>query len=319
MNNVYKDIELFVQQVKSSKTIVLAGHTSPDGDAVSACLALGMSLQKMDKNPIILLEDFNNNLKYLKGQSMIYKDDYDKLQNIDLFITLDCGDIQRLGNAKSIFEKAKNTVNIDHHISNNNFANLNIVNYNSSSTSEIIFEIIKYINNMDFNIATAIYTGIVFDTSGFKHSCTTKRTHQIAGELLNIGVDTTFIHSTILTIHSLNNAKLLAKSINNLYIENDVVISTLTNEEIVSLNCLDKDTGGIIQYLLDIQNINVAVFLHEKEDKSIKVSFRSKTIDVNKIANLFGGGGHTLASGAVIQNMTLEQAKNSILEQIKNA
>ena len=318
MNNIYQNIEPFVQLIKDSKTIVLAGHTSPDGDAISASLSLGMSLQKMGKEPIILLEEYGSSFEYLKGHNMVYKEGYENIQDIDLFISLDCGDIERLGLAKDVFEKAKNTVNIDHHISNNNFGKLNIVNPSSSSTSEIVFEIIDYIGNIDLDIATALYTGIVFDTGGFKHNCTTKRTHQIAGELIDIGVDSVCIHSNILTMHSLENSKLLAKSINNIYIENDIIISTLSNEEILSLGCTNKNTGGIVQYLLDTKGMNVAIFLYEKEDKSIKASFRSKAIDVNQIASKFGGGGHILAAGATIRDMTLEQAKEAILEEIRS-
>lgn len=318
MNNVYENIEPFIQLVEHSKNIVLAGHTSPDGDAISASLSLGMALQKMGKEPIILLEDYKKSFGYIEESDMLYKENYDNLQDIDLFISLDCGDIERLGLAKSVFERAKQTVNIDHHVSNNNFGKLNIVNVKSSSTSEIVFEIVNHIGALDFDIAKFIYTGLVFDTGGFKHSCTTKRTHQIAGELIEMGVDSSKIHSNVLTMHSLEDSKLLAKSIENICIEDDVIISTLSNEEIEKLGCTSKNTGGIVQYLLDTKNINVAVFLYEKEDKSIKASFRSKAIDVNEIAGKFGGGGHILASGATIRDMNLQQAKEAILQQIKN-
>lgn len=317
MNNIYENIEPFIQLVEHSNSIVLAGHTSPDPDAISASLALGMALKKIGKNPIVLLEDYTSSFEYIEESDIVYKEDYNNLQDVDLFISLDCGDIERLGAVKGIFERAKYTVNIDHHISNNNFGKLNIVNVNSSSTSEIIFEIVNHIGALDLEIATSIYTGIVFDTGGFKHNCTSKRTHEIAGDLIQLGVDSTKIHSNVLTMHTFENSKLLAKSIQNIYIENDVIISTLSNKEIEELNCTDKNTGGIVQYLLDTKNINVSVFLYEKVNKSIKASFRSKTIDVNKIAGKFGGGGHILASGATITDMTLEQAKEAILEQIR--
>lgn len=317
MNNIYENIEPFIQLVEHSNSIVLSGHTSPDPDAISASLALGMALKKIGKNPIVLLEDYTSSFEYIEENDIVYKEDYNNLQDVDLFISLDCGDIERLGVVKSIFERAKYTVNIDHHISNNNFGKLNIVNVNSSSTSEIIFEIVNHIGALDLEIATSIYTGIVFDTGGFKHNCTSKRTHEIAGDLIQLGVDSTRIHSNVLTMHTFENSKLLAKSIQNIYRENDVIISTLSNKEIEELNCTDKNTGGIVQYLLDTKNINVSVFLYEKVNKSIKASFRSKTIDVNKIAGKFGGGGHILASGATITDMTLEQAKEAILEQIR--
>ncbi len=319
MNNIYDNIKPFLNLIDENEQIILAGHTSPDGDAVSACFALAMALEKLGKKPIILLEDYSVSLEHIKGHHFVYKEDYKNLENVSLFVTLDCGDIERLGEAKDIFEKAKNTVNIDHHISNNNFGKLNIVNTKASSTSEIVFEIINSINKLDLDIATAIYTGLVFDTGGFKHNCTTKRTHEIAGELIQLGVDSPKVHSNILTMHTLQNSKLLAKSIDNIYIEDDIIISTLSNQEIISLGCTSKDTGNIVQYLLDTQNINVSVLLYEKDNNTIKASFRSKKVDVNEIASKFGGGGHILAAGATIKDMTLEQAKEAILQQIKNA
>lgn len=318
MCNSYENIEPFIQKIEHSQNIVIAGHTSPDGDAISAALALAMTLKKMDKKPIVLLEKTGDVFSYIKGYEEIYTQDYNSIKDVDLFISVDCGDIERLGEAKKVFEKAKYTVNIDHHVSNNNFGDLNIVNIKSSSTSEIIFEISNHIGAIDLDIATAIYTGIVFDSGGFKFNCTTKRTHQIAGELVKIGVDTHTIHSIILSLHTIENSRLLAKAIENIYIENDIAVSTLSKEEIEKCNATSKDTGNIVQYLLDTKNINVAVFIYEKEDNILKVSFRSKTIDVNKIANTFGGGGHILASGATITNMKLEQAKEDILQKIRN-
>ena len=319
MNNIYENIEPFIKEIEHSNNIVIAGHISPDGDAICSSLALAMTIEKMGKTPVVLLEDFGSSYDYIGGKNLIYKEDYNSIENIDLFISADCGDIERLGDARVIFEKAKKTVNIDHHISNDCFASLNIVNPKASSTSEIMFEIINHIGAIDFNIATAIYTGIVFDTGGFKYSCTSKRTHEIAGELIEQGIDTSKIHSTILTMHSLESSRLLAKAINNIYVEDDIIISSLSNEEIKSLDATSKATGAIVPYLLDTKFINIAVFLYEKEDGSIKLSFRSKSIDVNKIANYFGGGGHILASGATLKNISLEQAKEDVLAQVRIA
>ena len=317
MYNPYENIEPFIEKVKYSENIVIAGHISPDGDAISATLALAMILEKMGKKTIMLLEKTGDVFSYIKGFDRICTDCYENIKDVDLFISVDCGDIYRLGDVKDIFDKAKYTVNIDHHASNDSFADLNIVNIKSSSTSEIIFEIANYANILDIDIATAIYTGIVFDSGGFKFNCTTKRTHQIAGELVEMGVDTHTIHSIILSLHSLENSRLLAKAIDNIYVENDIIISTLSKDEIEKCNATSSDTGNIVQYLLDTKNVNISVFIYEKEDV-LKVSFRSKTIDVNKIASTFGGGGHILASGATIKDMTIEEAKADILKKIKN-
>lgn len=315
-NENYREIEPFIQKVQANDSIVIAGHTSPDGDAVSATLALAMALRKMGKEVVVLLEEYLDNYKYVKGVDMIYKGDYLELRP-DIFVSIDCGEIERLGEAKKVYEKSKIKVNIDHHESNNNFADINIVNKKASSTSEIIFEIVNHIGAIDFNIATAIYTGIVFDTCGFKHKSTSKRTHEIAGELIEVGVDSSMVHTNLLYTHSIENARILSKAIQNIEFVKDIAISTLTNYEIKEECMADcTDIEGISNYMLDIKGIDISVFLYEKDDESIKVSFRSNEKDVNKIASMFGGGGHILAAATTIKNMTLQEAKKAILEKI---
>lgn len=316
---MYSEIKNVIEEIKKAKNIVLAGHVSPDGDAVSANFALALAIKKMGKEPIILLEKYADTYDYLKGHNFVYTEQQDKL-NPDLFIALDCGDIERLGIAKEVFKRAKKTINIDHHMSNDNFADINVVNKEGSSTSEVVYEIINQMQDdiIDKDIATIIYTGIVFDTCGFKHSSTGKRTHQIAGELIEKGVDSSDIHTNLIYTHSIGNARLLAKSIENLHIDGNISISILSKNDILEkCNASYDELEGISGYLLDIKGITVSAFLYEKRDGSIKVSFRAKELNVNEIASKFGGGGHKLASGATIKG-TLEEAKEIVLKEIKN-
>lgn len=317
MNKIYENIELCIKTLENSENVAIAGHTSPDGDAICASLSLAMTLKKMGKNPIILLENYADTYDYVKGHDMVYKGDYDKI-DVDLFISVDCGDVERMGKAKQVFDRTENTINIDHHVSNNNFAKLNIVNTKASSTSEIIFEILNPMGAIDLDVATAIYTGIVYDTSGFKHISTAKRTHQIAGELIGVGVDSSTIHRKLLHTHTLENSRVLARVIQNLEIYDNKVISCISKDEIINdCKATCKDTEGIVGYLLDIKGMDVAVFLYEKMDGTIKASFRANSVNVNEIAKSFGGGGHILASGATL-DMSLEEAKKQILEKLKN-
>lgn len=317
MNNIYDNIEKFINVLEHSEKIVIAGHTSPDGDAICASISLAMAIKKMNKKPIVLLESYPDTYEYIAGKDLVYTDDYNKIE-ADLFISVDCGDKTRLGEAEKVLSKIDNTVNIDHHISNNNFAKLNIVNDKASSTSEVIFEILNMMGLIDKEIATALYTGIVFDTSGFKHSSTGKRTHQIAGELIDMGVDSSYIHTRLLYTHSLENSKVLACAIQNIEIYGNKAITFVTKEEIFEKCNANYDAlDGIVGYILDIKDVEVAVFLYEKVDGLIKASFRALKANVNEIAKSFGGGGHILASGATL-NMSMEEAKSKILEAIKD-
>lgn len=313
---MYSEIKNFIEEIKNAEKIVLAGHISPDGDAVSSNFALALAIKKLGKNPVILLENYADTYDFLNGHHLVSKK-YEEIP--DIFISLDCGDIKRLGKFEEVFNLAKKTVNIDHHSDNNSFGDINIVNKKASSTSEIVFEIINQIKDIeiDLDIATILYTGIVFDTCGFKHNSTGKRTHQIAGELIEKGVDSSFVQTKLIYTHSLENAKLLAKTINNIEIHEKIAISTLSKNEILNeCNAKYEDLEGISGYLLDIKGIEIAVFLYEKEDGTIKASFRAKEYNINKIAQKFGGGGHILASGATL-NTSLNQAKNDILKEIK--
>lgn len=319
---MYSQIKNVIEEIKKAENIVLAGHVSPDGDAVSANFALALAIKKLGKEPIVLLEKYSDTYNYLKGHNFVYTGEQDKL-NPELFISLDCGDISRLGRVEEVFKRAKKTINIDHHMSNDDFAHINVVNKEGSSTSEVVFEIIKKMEEdfgkefIDEDIATIIYTGIVFDTCGFKHKSTGKRTHQIAGELIEKGVDSSMVHTNIIYTHTLGNTRLLAKAIENMQVDGNISISALSKEDILKkCNASFDELEGISGYLLDIKGIDVSAFLYEKRDGSIKVSFRSKEINVNEIAGKFGGGGHKLASGATIK-ATLEEAKEIVLKEIK--
>lgn len=313
---MYSQIKDVIEEIKKSEKIVLAGHISPDGDAVSANFALALAIEKLGKNPIVLLEKYADTYSYLKGHHFVFEEcDFQP----DLFISLDCGHISRLGKNEEVFKNAKKTINIDHHMDNNNFGDLNVVNKEASSTSEIVYEIISEMEDVeiDLDIATAIYTGIVFDTCGFKHSSTKKRTHQIAGELVEKGVDSSKVQTKLIYTHTLGNSRLLAKAIQNLQIYGDLAISCISKDEILNeCNATYEDLEGISGYLLDIKGIQIAVFLYEKLDGAIKASFRANEFNVNQIAKKFNGGGHMLASGATL-NMPLNEAKNAILKEIK--
>lgn len=318
MCSAYDEIPLFLEEVKKYDKIVMTGHTSPDGDAICSIFALANALKKWGKNCIIILEEYADTYDYIDGHKMVFKGSKEEILKLDvkLFISADCGSLDRFDDLKDLYDKADKRVNIDHHISNNNFGDINIVNTKASSTCEIMFEIISQMGLLDKNIATALYTGIIFDTSGFKHNTTSERTHIIASELLSYGVDNSFIHTRLLYTHTFTNAKLLAKTILNASIKNGIVVGTLSKEDITSLG---KDaymqTEGISGYLLDIKDVDIAIFIYQKDNLSVKVSFRAKNFNVNIIAKSFGGGGHKLASGATF-NTSIEEAKRLVLDEI---
>lgn len=307
-NNIINDI-------KNCETIVISGHTNPDGDAVGATFAFAQAMKAMGKKPIILLEKYADKLNYIKGGEYVYRGNYDEL-NPEIFFALDCGDKSRLGEAEAVFERAKLTYNIDHHISNTNYGDINIVNGFASSASEIVYEILKDICAIDKDMAVAMYSGIIFDTGGFKHSSTSKRTHQIAGELLELGVDSADIHSKILYEHTLPQVKVFSKALDNMSIEDGIAYTTLSVEEIDNCNAEFSDLDGIVEYLLNIAGIDVSVLITQRSSDMVKISLRANSTDVNYVASKFGGGGHKLAAGASYSG-TLQETIKLVLTEIK--
>lgn len=304
--------------INKSSSIAIAGHVNPDGDAIGACCAMALSLKMSGKLVYILLESFSDKYKYVKGQELIILEDKYKDINPELFISLDCGDKQRLSNAAFVFDKAIKTINIDHHKSNSFFADFNYVDENASSTSEIVFDIINRKYPVDTDIASNIYGGILYDTGGFRHTSTTSKTMNIVSILMEYGIPFTDIYDYLFQQRSFQELKVMAKALANAKEElnGEIVYTTLSLEEIKSANATPKELDGIAAYIKSVKTSKIAVFLYEKSKNEIKASFRSENaVDVCSIAKEFGGGGHVKAAGCSL-NMELIEAVKVIMEKI---
>ena len=303
-----------IKHIQDASYILVAGHVSPDGDAIGACTAMGLILKEMGKEYSILLEKVDEKYDYILEHVNVTTEVPAK--ECDLFIALDCADIDRLGDFKLAHNKAKLNWNIDHHISNTNYSSYNHVDSNASSASEIVFNIYKE-SGVSLNpvMAQAIYTGIVYDTAAFKHSNTTPKTLSIASELVKQEFDFSAIIHRMFYSNSLLSVQLQGAAIRNLesYFENSLIISSLSLEEIHQYTDEVNGTGGIVNVLKNIKDSKVALFLYEKSEGEIKISMRSEDpYDVCEIAKKFDGGGHRKAAGATI-NSTIEEAKNQII------
>ncbi len=303
-----------IKHIQDASYILVAGHVSPDGDAIGACTAMGLILQQMGKEYTVLLEKIDEKYDYLLEHIKVTTEAPEK--DCDLFIALDCADIDRLGDFRLAHDNAKLTWNIDHHISNTNYSRYNHVDSKASSASEIVFNIYKESGiSLNPEIAQAIYTGIVYDTAAFKHSNTSPKTLSVSSELLNQAFDFSSIIQRMFYSHSLLSVQLQGAAIRNMesYFDNSLMVSSLSLEEISQYTEEGKGTGGIVNVLKNIKDSKVALFLYEKSEGEIKISMRSEDpYDVCEIAKKFGGGGHKKAAGATI-NSTIEEAKEQII------
>ncbi|NLK97014.1 bifunctional oligoribonuclease/PAP phosphatase NrnA [Defluviitalea saccharophila] len=308
-----------IQSLKKYTHIALAAHISPDGDAIGACTALALALAKINKKPIILMEEYLEKYNFLPGRQYIYNT-YPADEPLELFVALDCGDLQRLGAYAEYFEKAPLTINIDHHISNPNYGDYNYVDSEASSTCEIIYKIIKQSEiNIDDEIAASLYTGIVFDTGGFKHSNTTALTHQIISDLIKYNIEFSDIMDRLFYSRSIESAKLLGLALNKMELLQDkqLCVCDLSKKEMEEVGASVNDTEGIISSMKNIEGVLVAILLYEKNSNEVKVSFRaSGDKDVCKIAQIFQGGGHKKAAGCSL-NTDLIDAKKKILDIVQ--
>lgn len=317
----------FHKKIIESERIAISGHVRPDGDCIGSCMAVYNYIQKNfnqdnQKQVDVYLDSIADSFFYLKGSDQ-YQSSRNTNIEYDLFISLDCGSLDRLGMSEAIFSKVKDTINIDHHISNNGFAKVNYIKAQASSTCEVLCEVLKE-ELIDTDVASALYTGIIHDTGVFKHSNTSRRTMEIAGMLLEKGVnnskiiDESFYQKTYVQNQILG--RCLLESI--LVLDGKVIVSTISRRQMQFYQADAYDLDGIIDQLRVTKGVEVAVLIHEVDTNEYKVSMRSNgDVNVSEIAVYFGGGGHVKAAGCtmngsvhdVINNLTLP-----IETQLKN-
>ena len=296
----------------------IAGHVRPDGDCTGSCLALYQYLRMYypKVSTDVYLEEIPNSFHMLTGADEI-RHELPEDTGYDVFFALDCGDTKRLGFAGTLFEQAKKTVCIDHHVSNLAFADVNQIVPDASSTSELIYDLLEK-ERITKEIAEALYLGIVHDTGVFQYSCTKPSTMEAAAELLRKGIDgpkiieKTFYEKTYAQNQVLGKA--LLESI--CLMDGKVIFSYTTKKSMNFFGVKAKDLEGIVSQLRVTTGVEAAIFLYELESGEFKVSLRSKEkVDVSKVAQYFGGGGHVRAAGLTFRG-TVHDAVNNIVGQV---
>lgn len=312
-------IENAIDLIKTNNNIFIVSHISPDGDNMGSSLALMWALEKKNKNVTVLESDLiPDDFKFLPGSDSI-KPYNENLGDIDLLIALDCGDEERLGLNKELLEKSNKVLNVDHHASNTNFGDINVVDPAASATGELVYELIKAMDiDIDKNIAENLYTAISTDTGSFKYDSTTSKTHRIVAELLDTGIDKNKININIYENMSFSKMNLLREAFRTLETFKGKRIATMevTQKMLSETETSIEDAEGIISFIRNLDSVEVAVLLKERKEKSIKVSLRTKKdVDASKICKIFGGGGHKRAAGCTI-NEELNRAKELIVKAI---
>lgn len=299
-------------------SVGISGHVRPDGDCVGSTMAVYNYIVTYHPEITvdIYLESIPNVFHFLKNTDQIKKTAEDK--EYDLFIALDCGDKERLGANAKYYESAKHTLCIDHHASNQYFAEENYIIPDASSTCELVFNMMDT-EKITKEIAECLYTGIVHDTGVFQYSCTSAKTMNVVGVLMEKGINYPKIVDDTFYTKTYNQNRILGYALLNsqLYLDGKVILTYLTKEDMKEFSCTPKELDGIVNQLRVTKDTVVAVFLYESEDGSYKASFRvNGEFNVAEIACVFGGGGHIKAAGCNIFG-AIEDVIDRILIEIE--
>ncbi|TYQ13044.1 UNVERIFIED_CONTAM: phosphoesterase RecJ-like protein [Acetivibrio alkalicellulosi] len=306
--------------INKAESIAVLPHISIDGDALGSSLAIAYAIKKLGKKVKVYTEE-NIPLSYsfLPGKDFVtvYDGNADKF---DLVLALDTGDIDRLGKRVEIFNGGSTTVNIDHHATNTEFAEINFVKTGSSATGEIIYQLIKMMGlSLCKEMATCIYVAITTDTGGFRYSNTTSITHQIVADLINNGVDVAAISQLLFETISLSKVKLMGMAIDTLEMleSGRVAFITITDTMLINAGAKEEECDGIVNIGRNIRDVEVAVVVRQNDENQFKINLRSKKyVDVSIIANKLGGGGHKKAAGCIVKG-DMDGVKEMIIREIR--
>ena len=307
-----------LQKIESAKTIAVMGHIRPDGDCLGSCLAVYNYIKNQcpEKTVQVYLEKPPVKFRYLEGFDQIsQKIDDDTVY--DLCICLDCADKGRLGDFTVYLDSAKQSICLDHHVTNMGYCEENIIVSDASSTCEVVYGLLEK-DKIGKAVAACLYTGIIHDTNVFKNSNTTAKTMEAAGDLMSRGIpftqiiDDSFYRKTYVQNQILGRALLESVS----FLNGKCIFSVVRLKDMDFFGVKSSDLDGIVDQLRITEGVEVAIFLHETENHVYKVSMRSSDyVDVSKVAAYFGGGGHVRAAGCTMSG-SVHDVINNLSEHI---
>ncbi len=315
-------MDKIIEKLRLSNDIVLLVHESPDGDAIGSIIALYRVLKKMGKNVEAFIEKIPSNCEFLIGsigEEIKVFEDMDENRKYDLCIALDCGDADRMGKAKVLFENANNTICIDHHYTNVGYANLNYIDGEAAATGEILYDMLSKMDIIDKEIAMALYAAVSSDTGNFRHNNTQKHTFDIAGSLVEYGIDVSKISYHLFSETSLNRMRFMGNLLQNVEVELDGKVGILIakKEDIERFNVNDSELEGMVDFARDIKGTEVGIFI-KPHNEMYKVSLRSNgNVDISGVARKFNGGGHKFAAGCRFEGKTAEEVRELLLIELK--
>ncbi|MBE3596058.1 MAG: bifunctional oligoribonuclease/PAP phosphatase NrnA [Hydrogenibacillus sp.] len=301
--------------------VLVVSHVRPDGDALGAQTAMHRIIQKLGRRSAMVNADHPpKRFDYLPGYAEIHT--VEALMSRGPYrraVFVDCADRARIGDVEALLSSDARIANIDHHATNDRYGEINVVRAEASSTCEIVYDFVRAVGvAMDEALATALYTGLLTDTGGFRYQNTSPKVLHDAAELVECGAEPYSIAEQALETMSLPQLRLLARVLGDiqLYAGGRVALIEVTAEALREAGAELDDTEGLVHYARNIEGVEVAVLLRE-QDEGIKASFRSRRrVDVAALAQKFGGGGHVRAAGATLAP-PMAEARARVLEVLR--
>ncbi len=296
----------------SAKNILIVSHVRPDGDAIGSLLALGLALQQAGKTvQMVLADGVPASFRHLSGYEQVRKEPQGQ---VDLFVTVDCADFKRTGKQFETFRKPD--INIDHHLTNERFGELNLIEPEAVATAAILTDTLpEWGLAITPPVAAALATGIVTDTLGFRTSNTTPAALRQMASLMEVGIDFPDLYNRALVSRSFPAARYWGAGLSSLKADDGIVYGTLTMSDRKAAGYGGNDDADLINVISAIEDFAVGMIFVEQADQRVKISWRALQagIDVSKVAKHFNGGGHAAAAGADITG-TLEEIQPRVLQ-----
>ena len=305
-----------VKALENAKHILIIAHVNPDADSLGSTLAMYTHVLRLHKKVSLYCktQKINPSLSYLPF--------FEKIRstvpnNYDLALSFDCGSIKRLG-----IEPESPLVNVDHHISNKGYGDINLVDSSAISTTQVLYDFFKN-NNIKINekMATALYSGLIDDSESFTTAKTDQRSFEMANELLKCGADNALCVSKLFKERSLASLRLKAKMLSSMCLFHEATVaSTLVEKSFFEeTGAYEVDCEEGLNESLELVSVKIAFMLRYTKEGRIKGSLRSKDgSDMNALASCFGGGGHQHSAGFVVDDDSLKNVEEKIINIIKN-
>lgn len=310
-----------ISQIKKSKSVAIFVHENPDWDCIGSGMALRSALRTSGiKADVFTEKTLSRHLSFLETDVITFSEGA-SAPDYDCYCAVDVGSCDRIGEWGAFFAQKENTVCIDHHHPNGEFAKISLIEPSRSSTGELIYELLSLGGfEITKDIAQYIYCAMSSDTGSFQYASVNRRTYEILIALCETGINTTYLCSMLYERNSITQLKLQAEAINSIKLYKDGKIATakITNAIMEKYGAERSDAEALAQIPRSIDGVMISAFLKELPNGDIRVSLRSLgDYNIEPIARKFGGGGHKKASGCTFKNSSIEDAEKALVEELE--